>query len=173
MGRAVGTVSFFESFYGRLVLEGCTFVNGLSGQGRFHCHCGISQWPLLLPRVNTALSHRSFLCRSYAEHQGTHSAHEHRGLQRDSLAKLNRAACPRQAANRFGDSNGIKRITELDVRPKGGQHQSLPFTFMLGYTGLNCLQSKYRARSRPCNRQASASVSRPRPSVVRWLRAPG
>jgi hypothetical protein len=37
-----GTVLFFESFYGRLASEGCTRVNGLSGQGRlFAAHASV------------------------------------------------------------------------------------------------------------------------------------
>jgi hypothetical protein len=121
MVSAVGKVSFFESFHGRLVFEGRTCVNGLSVQGRVHCHSGTSQWPSPLPRVSTVRRHRSFLCRAHVERQAMLSANELRGLQRDSLAKLNRAACPRQSANQFGGSNEITRITELAVRPKGGQ----------------------------------------------------
>jgi hypothetical protein len=121
MGGVVGTVSFIASFHWCLGFEGRACVNGLSGQGRFHCHVSTSQWPSPLPRVNTALRYLSFLCRSHVEHGATHSAHEHRGLHRGLLARLNRAACPRQSANQFGSSNRITRITEFAVRPKGGQ----------------------------------------------------
>ena len=113
MGRAVGTISFFESFYGRLVLEGCTFVNGLSGQGRFLGHSRTSQWASPLPCVNTAWRYRSFLCHSHAGHQAVHSANEHRGLHRDSLAKLNRAACPKAVSESVWQLGHTHAITEF------------------------------------------------------------
>ena len=120
----VGTISFIESFHWCLGLEGRACVNGLSGQGCFLGSGRTYQWPSPLPRVNTARRYRSFLCRSHVEHDATHSAHEHRGLHRSSLARLNRAACPRQSANQFGASDEITRITELAVRPKGGQRDN-------------------------------------------------
>ena len=104
MDRAMSTVSFIESFHCCLVCEGSACVNGLSGKGGFLGHGGTSQWASPLPRVNTVLCHRSFLWRSHVEHQATHSANVHRGAHRGSWPKLNRAACPRQSANRSGNS---------------------------------------------------------------------
>jgi hypothetical protein len=146
MGCAVGTVSFIEGFHGQLVYEGRACVNDFSRQGRFLGRGSASQLPSPLPRVSTARRYRSFLCRSHVEHGVTHSANEHSGLQRDSLAKLNRAACPRQSANQFGSSNRITRITELAVRLTRPAHHLLPGTLMLGYTGLNCQQSKTQGK---------------------------
>jgi hypothetical protein len=169
----VGTVSFIESFHWCLGFEGRACVNGLSGQGRFHCHVSTSQWPSPLPRVNTAQRHSSFLCRSHVAHHAKHSANKHRGMPRGAAQRLYWAACQKQSARRSGNSTTHTPSSGLAVRLARPAHQSLPCTFMLGYTGLNCQQSKHRAMSWPCNRQASAPVSRPRPSVVRWLRAPG
>jgi hypothetical protein len=138
----VGTVSFIESFHWCLGFEGRACVNGLSGQGCFHCHSSISQWPSPLPRVNTARCYRSFLCRSHVGHGATHSANEHRGAHRGLRPKLNWAACPRQSANRSSNSTTHTPSLCLAVRLTRPAHQSLPGTFMLGYTGLNCQQSK-------------------------------
>jgi hypothetical protein len=124
MGSAVGTVSFIESFHRRLCFEGRACVNGLSVQGCFLGRGRASQWPSPLPRENTVSRHRSFLCLSHVEHGATHSANEHRGLHRSSLARLNRAACPRQSANQFGGSDEITRTAKLAVRPKGGQRDN-------------------------------------------------
>ena len=104
MGSAVGTVLFFENFHNCLVFDGRTCVNGVSVQGRFHCHGRTSQWPSPLPRVNTDRHRRSFLWRSCVEHQATHSANRHCGMSRIAAPMLNQAACPRQSANRSGNS---------------------------------------------------------------------
>jgi hypothetical protein len=142
MGRSVGKVSFFESFHGRLRFEGRACVNGLSVQGRFHCHSGTSQWPSPLPRVNSVRRHRSFLCHSHVRHHATHSANEHHGTHRGLRPRLNWAACQKQSANRSGNSTTHTPSSCLAVRLARPAHQSLPCTLMLGYTGLNCQQSK-------------------------------
>jgi len=131
-------VSFIESFHSRLVYEGRACVNGLSCQGRFHCHGSTSQWASPLPRVSTVWRRRSFLCRSHVGLQATHSANDQRVAHRGSLPRLNWAACPRQSANRSGNSATHTPSPALAVRLTRRAHLSLPCSFMLGYTGLNC-----------------------------------
>jgi hypothetical protein len=146
MGSAVGKVSFFESFHGRLVFAGRTCVNGLSVQSCFLGRGRSSQWSSPLPRESTARRYRSFLCRSHVEHGVTHSANKHRGTHRGSRPSLNWAARPRQSANRSGNSTTHAPSPRLAVRLTRPAHHLLPGTFMLGYTGLNCQQSKTQAK---------------------------
>ena len=136
----MGTVSFIESFHSHLVCEGRACVNSLSCQGRFHCHGRTSQWASPLPRVSTVWRRRSFLCRSHVGLQATHSANDQRVAHRGSLPRLNWAACPRQSANRSGNSATHTPSPALAVRLTRPALQCLPCTFMLGYIGLNCHQ---------------------------------
>jgi hypothetical protein len=118
----------------------------MSVQGCF-LGCGrASQWSSPLPRVSTVRRSGSFLCRSHVEHQATHSANKHRCAHRGSRPRLNWAACPRQSANRSGNSTMHTPSPGLAVRLTRPAHQSLPGTFMLGYTGLNCQQSKSQGK---------------------------
>jgi len=146
MVQANGTVSFIEGFHGHLVCEGRACVNALSCQGRFLGRGRTSQRPSPLPRVNTACCHRSFLWRSHVALQSARSANEHRGAHRGSSPKLNRAACPRQSANRSGNSTTHTPSPCLAVRLTRPAHQLLPGTLMLDYTGLNCHQSKIQGK---------------------------
>ena len=146
MDEAVGTVSFFESFHGRLVCESRARVNAMPVQGRFHCHGCTSQWSSPLSCVNTARYHHSFLCRSHVQQHATHSANWHLGMSRGVAPKLNWAACPRQSASQSGNSTTHTPSPSLAVRLTRPAHQSLPCTFMLGYTGLNCRQSKIQGK---------------------------
>ena len=139
----MGKVSFSESFYGRLDFEGRACVNDLSGKGGFHCHGRTSRWPLPLPCVNTAWRNRSFLCHSHVGHQSMHSANERRGLQRDSLVKLNRAACPKAVSEPVWRLRRNHADGQVGCPSEGRPaRQCLPCSFMLGYTGLNCQQSQ-------------------------------
>jgi hypothetical protein len=140
MVQANGTVSFIESFHGRLDFRGRAFVNSLSGKGCLLGRGRASQWASPLPRVNTVRRQRSFLCRSHVELQATHIANKHRGTHRGLRPKLNWAACPRQSANRSGNSTTHTPSPCLAVRLTRPAHQLLPGTLMLGYTGLNCQQ---------------------------------
>jgi hypothetical protein len=146
MGGVVGTVSFIANFHWCLGFEGRACVNGLSGQVRFHCHSGISQCPSPLPRVNSTCRHRSFLCRPHVELQATYGTDEYRGAHRGSRPSLNRADCPRQSANRSGNSTTHAPSPHLAVRLTRPAHHLLPGTLMLGYTGLNYQQSKTQAK---------------------------
>jgi hypothetical protein len=146
MVQANGTVSFIESFNGRLDFQGCACVNGLPGKGCFLVRGRASQWSSPLPRVSTVRRHCSFLCRSHVEKSAMHSANSHRGMSRGVLPRLNWAACPRQSANRSGNSTMHTPSPSLAVRLTRPAHQCLPGTVMLGYTGLNCQQSKTQGK---------------------------
>jgi hypothetical protein len=104
MSNALSTVSFIESSNCRLVFEGSTCANGMSGQGCFLSRGRTSQLPSPLPRVNTVRRYRSFLCRTHVEHHAMHSANWHRGMRLGAAPKLNWAACPRQSASGSGNS---------------------------------------------------------------------
>ena len=146
MVQANGKVSFIESFNGRLIWQGSTCVNGLAVQGCFLGRGRASQLSSPLPRVSTVRRQRSFLCRSHVEHQATHSGNKHRGAHRGLRPRLNWAACPRQSANRSGNSATHTPSPCLAVRLARPAHQLLPGTLMLGYTGLNCQQSKTQGK---------------------------